>query len=297
MRRGIQMIFAGLLGFFAISFAGYGQSEPMFSQYMLNGLVINPAYAGIHGSPEFTLLYRNQWTGINGAPETFTLSFNTLLGNKKSGVGINIVQDKIGITSQTIVNGAYAYKIPFHNGSLSLGLTGQVNFINFDYQDLNLQVDSDPFLINQENQTDISFGAGIVYHDEKLYLGFSMPHLTRSGIFSKHWFIEGAYLLSLSSTVKLKPSVLVKYVNGAPLEIDINGTAYWNDKLWIGASFRSFAGIYALTGINVSDNLGIGYAFDLNTTTLGPYAAGTHEVLLRYRFGFKNSKIITPRYF
>ncbi len=287
----------GLLGMVLFSTKVNGQSEPMFSQYMLNGLVINPAYAGIHGSAEASLLYRNQWTGINGAPETFTFSFNTMINEKRSGIGVNIIQDNIGITSQTIVNGAYAYKIPFHSGSLSFGLVGQVNFINFDYLDLNLQVDGDPFLMNQERQTDISFGAGIVYHNEKLYVGISMPHLTRSGIFSKHWFIDAAYLLSLSNTIKLKPSVLVKYVNGAPLEIDLNGTAYWNDRIWLGASFRSFAGVYALTGINVTDNLAIGYAFDLNLTDLGPYATGTHEVLLKYRFGFKNSKIITPRYF
>ncbi len=273
------------------------QSEPMYSQYMLNGLVINPAYAGVHKVMDIALVYRDQWTGIKGAPETQTLSLHTLLKDKKSGIGFNLVRDNIGITSQTMVNGNYAYKLPFHNGLLSLGLMTQVNFVNFNFQDLNLQADSDPSFTNKENATEISFGAGIFYHSENFFLGLSMPHLKRSDLFERHWFIHTGYVWDIRHHLKLKPSAMIKYVGGAPLEIDLNATVFWRDQFWVGASVRSFDGVYALTGMNITRQFSLGYAFDLALTDLNAYARGTHEVILKYRFSFNKSMILSPRYF
>lgn len=273
------------------------QSEPMFSQYMLNGLIINPAYAGVHKVTDIALVYRNQWTGINGAPETQTLSMHTLLKDGRSGLGFNVVRDNIGVTSQTMVNANYAYKLSFRTGTLSLGLMAQFNRINFDFPDLNLQTGNDPSFTNNQNASEFSFGAGAYYHSERFFLGFSMPHLKRSDLFRRHWFLHTGYVLDVRPFVKLKPSLLVKYVNGAPLEIDLNATIFWKDRFWLGASLRSFDGVYALTGINISRQLGVGYAFDLALTDLNAYAKGTHEIMLKYRFTFNKSMILSPRYF
>ena len=273
------------------------QSEPMFSQYMLNGLVINPAYAGVHKVTDIALVYRNQWTGISGSPETQTLSLHTLLKDGKSGLGFNLIRDNIGVTSQTIANGSYAYKVPLRKGILSLGLMARLNFINFDFPDLHLQTSNDPVFTGKENTREVSFGAGMFYHTERFFLGLSMPHLTRSDLFSRHWFLHAGYVLEVQPFVKLKPSVLIKYVDGAPLEIDLNATVFWKDKFWLGASLRSFDGVYALTGLNITRQLGIGYAFDLALTDLNAYAKGTHEIMLKYRFSFNKSMILSPRYF
>ena len=273
------------------------QSEPMFSQYMLNGLVINPAYAGVHKVTDVTLIYRNQWTGIDGAPETQTLSLHTLLKDQKSGVGFNVIRDNIGITSQTMVNANYAYKLPLRSGMLSLGLMGQLNFVNFDFPELNLQTGNDPAFTGNENTREVSFGAGLFYHSERFFAGLSMPHLARSDLFKRHWFIHTGYVIDVKPFVKLKPSALVKYVNGAPLEVDLNATFFWKNRFWLGVSLRSFDGIYALTGINITRQLGVGYAFDLALTDLNAYAKGTHEIMLKYRFSFNKSMILSPRYF
>lgn len=275
----------------------WGQSEPMYSQYMLNGLIINPAYAGVHRVMDIALIYRNQWTGINGAPETKTISMHTLLNDKKSGVGFNLIRDDIGVTSQTMINVNYAYRLQLRQGVLSFGLVPQLNLVNFDFPDLNLQNSNDPSFTGKQNFREISFGAGMFYHSEKFFLGLSLPHLTRSDLFEQHWFLNSGYVIDLQPFVKLKPSILMKYVKGAPLEIDINATVFWKNRFWLGASLRSFDGIYALTGINISRQFGIGYAFDLALTDLNPYAKGTHEIMLKYRFSFNKSMILSPRYF
>ncbi|MDN5200194.1 type IX secretion system membrane protein PorP/SprF [Fulvivirgaceae bacterium BMA10] len=273
------------------------QSSAMFSQYRFNELVLNPAYAGTHSITEITALYRNQWSGIEGAPETKTLSAHSLLGQGPSAIGLIILNDKIGITKQNQFSLIYAYRLPIGDGTLSFGIQSQFNFVKFDFSNLNLDVDDDPSFNEDLSENEVNFGAGLYYSTDRFYIGLAATNMDRSKIFSRHWLVSAGKVFDINRNFKIKPSVLVKYVAGAPLEIDLSGTVFWKDKVWLGASWRSFDGVHFLTGFNVTPRLSLGYAYDWILTDLNAFSSGTNEVMLSYRFSFDRSMIITPRYF
>lgn len=273
------------------------QSKAMFSQYMFNTFALNPAYAGTHDVTSIVLLYRNQWSGIDGAPVTQTLSAHSPLGNPNSAVGFVLMNDRIGITRETGLNLAYAYKIKFDNATLSMGVQGTYSSVKNEFNRLLLPDNNDGSLSGLAQETYINFGVGLYYHNERLYLGASVPDLVESDLRGRHLFLMAGYVFDLSHELKLKPSILTKVVQGAPLEFDLNATVFWRDKIWLGGSYRSLAGVYFLVGVKPLPQLSIGYGYDLNLTELGAYQNGTNEIMINYRLWFNKSKVITPRYF
>jgi type IX secretion system PorP/SprF family membrane protein len=285
----------------------FAQQQVMFTQYMFNQMGINPAYAGNHKTLSLTALAREQWTGIEGAPSTQTLSIHSPIKNQRLGVGLLFLHDKIGVTTQTGVYNAYSYSIPFRNGgSLAFGLQG--GFITYNAR-YSLVSDSDPtFATGDIKETHPSFGAGVFYNTKRFYVGLSVPQLLQTTFdrnnpdsdskMVRHYFLTTGYVFKLDRHLKLKPNILIKAVSGAPVQFDLNLNLLMHEVLWVGLSWRSFESVDALLQLQVSKKLQFGYSYDFSTTTkLSRINGGSHEIMLNYRVIQKRSKIITPRYF
>ena len=290
----------------------YAQQEAMYSQYMFNTLAINPAYAGSRNVTSATALYRNQWVGINGAPETITFSIDAPINSKKVGLGLQVFNDKIGITKTTGAFASYAYRIRLQKGTLAFGLQAGASQYRADFQNVLLSPDpSNDLAFSQNvNKVLVNVGTGVYYNTDRFYIGLSSPQLLNNkltnftvegnNVFNGqalHLFFATGYVFPLSDVFALKPSVLVKGVKGAPIEADLNATLWIKDVFAVGLQYRTKADMSAMIEIQASPQIRLGYAYDRSLTKLVQYNSGSHEIMLRYEFGFEKGKILSPRYF
>ena len=290
----------------------YAQQEAMYSQYMFNTLAINPAYAGSRNVTSATALYRNQWVGINGAPETITFSIDAPVNSKKVGLGLQVFNDKIGITKTTGAFASYAYRIRLQKGTLAFGLQAGASQYRADFQNVLLSPDpSNDLAFSQNvNKVLVNIGTGVYYNTDRFYIGLSSPQLLNNkltnftvegnNVFNGqalHLFFATGYVFPLSDVFALKPSVLVKGVKGAPIEADLNATLWIKDVFAVGLQYRTKADMSAMIEIQASPQIRLGYAYDRSLTKLVQYNSGSHEIMLRYEFGFEKGKILSPRYF
>ena len=281
------------------------QQQAMFTQYMFNGLAINPAYAGSHESISATALARVQWVGIEGAPRTQTFSVHSPIPGKNIGLGAFFAHDELGVTEQNTLYLSYAYRMKMSKGTLALGIQGGLRSSSINYSDLGV---NDPNLQSNISESSPNFGAGLFYSTERFYAGASVPVLMNNEIGSgdnsdvqsqqiRHFFLTAGYVFDLSPVLKLKPSTLIKSVSGAPIEMDINANLIINDLVWFGLSYRSGDSIDLLFDLQINPQLRFGYAYDYTLSDLGQVNTGTHEFMINYRFVFAKNKIVTPRYF
>lgn len=289
------------------------QQDPMYSQYMFNTLAINPAYAGSRNVLSVTGLVRSQWIGIDGAPRTQTVSFDTPLRGRNIGIGFQAFNDQVGITRTTGAFASYAYRIIGQNGVLSFGLQAGLSNFRAQYSLVNLTSggQGDPAFGQDVNAVLPNFGTGVYYNSERFYIGASVPHLLNNqlnngevtvtnGLVSRqyiHAFITAGYVVGLGPDYKVKPSVMFRAVRGAPLQADVGANFWIRDALAIGAQYRTGSDISAMLEAQISPQVRIGYAFDRSITKLINYNSGSHEIMLRYEFGFEKDKILAPRYF
>jgi type IX secretion system PorP/SprF family membrane protein len=288
------------------------QFEPQFTQYMFNEMFINPAYAGSREQISSTLVYRNQWVGIDGAPKTQTASINGPMLNKKLGLGLTVMNESIGVTKQFAVYGNYAYRMQVGEGALAMGIQG--GFINH-------QENLSEVITNEENDSEFLFntpkvilpnaGFGVYYNTDRFYAGLSIPRTLRNKVsgngtgdvitdfdFSTwHYYLAAGYVFPVSDHIKLKPTVMLKAVEAAPLIGDITLNALFKDVFWLGAAVRTKDSFAGMLTIQATPNLRIGYSYDYTTTDLNNYNSGTHEINVGYDFSLEKKRIVTPRYF
>lgn len=302
-----------------LSFSGLkAQQDPHFTHYTFNTLEVNPAYAGSRNALTITGLYRNQWIGFKGAPFTQTLSGHTPLLKDKLGVGLSVMNDRIGPTNNTSIFGDFAYRIPLGQSKkarLVFGVKGGLNIMQIGLQELGVRDSDDPkFYQNVANKLLPNFGFGAYYYTDNYYVGASIPRILENFYDAndryfrarqkRHYdFIMGA-MFKLGKNVKLKPSMLIKIAESAPPELDISALLYlFNDRFWIGPAFRttyqSTDAVSALVGVNITEQLGIGYSFDYSILNRSfKYNGGSHELMLRYDFIYNNNpRVKSPRYF
>ena len=279
----------------------FGQLTPVTDHYILNPLSINPAFAGNRGALNVATFYRRQWVGIPGSPQTMTLAVDAPLLSSKLGLGLMIVNDKIGVSKETQIATTYAYKINMKTGQLSLGLgagllttnTAWSDLIVLDEEDSYYQIDSRVFAIPD-------FNFGVYYTCRNYFIGFSIPRLlSHSFDFDKNkyslsfkpdqysYLLNTGYLINLSSRVKMFPSTLISYTYGNRLLYDINLHFSLFDRLWTGASYQNDRSVSALLQFAVNNQLRIGYTYDFDLGKLGRYSNGSHEAMLRYEFRYK----------
>jgi type IX secretion system PorP/SprF family membrane protein len=283
------------------------QQQVMFTQYMFNGLAINPAYAGSQETLTATALLREQWSGLDGAPETQTFSIHSPIRDQKMGLGFLFLHDKIGITNQTGAYGSYAYNISFLNGGkLAMGIQGGFTYFNAKFSTVS---SSDPtFTSGDVNEWQPNVGGGLYYSTQRFYAGLSSPQLIQTTFdknnpdsdskLVRHYFVSAGYVFDLNENLKLKPNTLIKYVKGAPLEIDLNANLLIKEIVWVGFSWRSFDSIDAILQLQINQRLQVGYAYDFATATeIKRVNSGSHELMLSYRIPVRRDRIVTPRYF
>ena len=284
----------------------YAQQDAQFTQYMYNTININPAYAGSRGALSMFALYRTQWVGFDGAPVTSTVSMNTPLNESNLGLGISLINDKIGPTTENSISADLSYTVPTSDTwNLSFGIKATANLFDLDASKLD-NVVPDPSL---QNYTSFSpnIGAGLYLHSDKAYLGLSIPNFLETQryddndvkIFKERmsYYLIGGYVFDLTDTVKFKPAFLTKLIQGAPLQVDVSANFMFFDKFMLGASYRWSAALSAMVGFQVSDGLYVGYGYDRETTNLNNYNSGSHEIFLSYELFKNNNKITTPRFF
>ncbi len=289
-------------------YTGFAQQDAQFTQYMYNTININPAYAGSRGVMSIFGLHRTQWVGLDGAPVTNAFSLNTPINNSNLGIGLSLVNDRIGPTTDNTISADVSYTIPMSEDyKLSFGIKASGNMFTLDADKLDPQHLNDPNLQNYNSKLKPNFGAGLYLHSEKLYFGLSVPNFLQEtkyndndvAVFQErmNFYAIGGYVFDLSESIKFKPAFLTKVVTGAPLQVDVSGNFLFFDKLMLGAAYRWDAAVSGLAGFQVTDGLFIGYSYDTETTHLRKYNSGSHEIFLRFELFNKVSKMVSPRFF
>ncbi len=300
-------IFSILLVFCSVIRA---QQEPQYSQYMYNMSTVNPAY--VTNQPSLVssgLLYRRQWTGIAGAPQTANVFGNIPL-SEKIELSVNYINDRIGdaiSVNNNFFNIDFAYITRVSDRfKLSYGLKAGVN--SFTFNALGSDVADDPAFSANNSELQLGLGAGLFLFSNNFYAGISSPNLLPNDVSlgefgvsqsKTHLYAVSGYIFDLVDAVKLKPSLVIKQVLDAPMSFDISLNSLIYDKFELGMSYRYEDAFIALAGFNINQNLKIGYSYDFSTSELSGYNNGSHEVILLYSFDFLNlSKTYTsPRFF
>ncbi|WP_433811986.1 PorP/SprF family type IX secretion system membrane protein [Flavobacterium johnsoniae] len=292
------------------SAVGFAQQDAQYTQYMHNTININPAYAGSRGVMSIFGLYRTQWVGLDGAPETSTLSLNTPINSSNVGLGFSLVNDKIGPTTENNFSVDFSYSIQTSaTAKLSFGIKGSANIFNLDPNKLTPEDQGDPQFSDFKNKFSPNVGAGVYWHSDKGYIGLSVPNFIQTNryddndmaIFKEqiNYYLIAGYVFNLDryETIKFKPAILGKMVEGSPLQLDASANFMFKDKFVVGVSYRWSAALSALAGFQINKSMYIGYAYDRETTKLNNYNSGSHEIFLRFEFMKGYNRITSPRFF
>lgn len=304
--------------FIGITFQGLmAQQDAQYTQYMYNTMSVNPAYAGSRGQLSFAGLYRSQWVGLDGAPETFTLNLHSPIRNSRLGYGISIVNDNIGdgVVQETYLDAAISYTIQVAmDAKLSFGLKLGGNMLSLDFNGLR---NFDQEVVSQDNidnKFNPNFGLGVYYHTDRFYAGLSAPNVLESEYFDNDnsdgsvnfqsaermnfYFITG-YVFDMGPDLKFKPALLTKAVGGAPLQVDMSASFLFADKFSFGAAYRWDAALSGLVGFQLTEQLMVGLAYDRETTELGgtQFNDGSFEIFLRLELLKGFQRTVSPRFF
>ncbi len=292
------------LVFLLTSLHGFAQQDPIYSQYMLNPLVINPAYAGLPNNLNLNGSYRMQWTGIEGQPNTFNLNGSTSLVDNKVGVGFMFSHDKIGNTKNTEFNASFAYKLELgHDRILSFGMQAGVLNYRIDNSDLNVFDEGDEAFMNNERGTKLNLGAGLILKGQDFLIGLSVPRLlptkfsageSEFELYNQHYYLFGAYVFYLNEQIKFKPTALVRAVKGATASTDIGANFIFNSIHTAGAFTRNFKTYGILLQTLYREKFKFGYVFELPTNKSVGTNFTTHEISLGIRlsvFDFHDTTI------
>ena len=279
------------------------QQDVMVSQYMFNGLLLNPAYAGSHNYFTSTLMHRSQWIKLEGAPVTSTLAIDGPIKNKNMGLGLIVFHDQIGATDQTDIHANYSYHLRLGKGKLAFGIKAGVSRYMYNTDQLVYWDQTDNVYLEGKKQTAWlpKFGFGTYYYTEKWFAGLSIPTLlaydknytfgadvNNSALVDRHYMATCGIIFKLNEDFKMKPSTLIKYVPTAPLQADLNMHILYKDQFWLGASYRTGDAVVAMIEYQTNFKLRVGYSFDFTLSNIRRYSSGTHEIMLAYDFG-KNS--------
>jgi len=288
------------------------QQEVMVSQYMFNGLFLNPAYAGSHGYTSASLLHRTQWMQMAGAPRTSMAAVDGSIMHGKMGLGLSIVHDQIGVSRDLDIAGHYAYHLRLNEYSkLSFGLRAGMSIYSARLSELIYWDTDDQIYRNDISDQKVGkFGFGIYWYNREAYVGLSVPTIhaadgnirmdiagTTDHYFTQHYYLHAGRVFPLGEYLDIKPSTMVKFMPNAPAEADINCNLLYRERIWFGLGYRTGDAFIGMLEFQVNTQMRIGYAYDMTTSRLSDHTSGSHEVMLGIDFGRELVKIKTPRYF
>lgn len=292
------------MGIFEVS----AQQESQYSQYMYNTMTFNPGYTGSREVISAMGLYRTQWVGLNGAPKTMNFSIQSPLGYHGNGIGINVVSDEVGPTKNTGFTLNYAYTIMAGDDlKVSLGISGGFDNFQVDYSKLDIE-QADKYMSGLQSEFSPNVGAGVYVHTYNWYVGLSVPKLLKTdhdnsvstSVYTtkSHFYAMAGYVFDINPYLRFKPAVLAKIVSGAPVAVDLSANFLINNKFTLGAAYRWDAAISGLAGFQVTEDIQVGYGYDYDTTKIGNYNSGSHELFLRFDlFNSSTRRMINPRFF
>ena len=277
-----------LFVFCAISFSqAFAQHYSLYSNYINNGLVINPAFAGRNEGLDATMLHRRQWTGMNGAPVTTSFSVSSPLKLKSMNLGISIVDERIGGTMNQNVNGIYAYR--FKSGSMNCSFGLQAGFLvgRTDWSKLRRNDSGDELLEGQsKTMTAFTSGAGYYMYNQLFFLGVSLPYLVNTNslksVANGPIVFNAGYLFELKDSSAIKPSLLIRLTPGSPISYDLNISYAYKQKYALGLSYRRQESVVAILEIPIQKQIKIFYSYDFGMGPVKKYHNGSHEIMLRY---------------
>jgi len=288
------------------------QQDYQFTQFAFNKLALNPAYGGTDNLISLTSLYRRQWSGLQGAPQTVTLAGHAPVFHNRIGLGLLVYNDRIGVTNDLGVYTTYSYKVPLGGSVLSLGL--QAGFQNYrsSLSELSPLTSGDAAFSQNLNSFHPNAGFGIYwYRPGRAYAGISVPRLIENKLddlapeapenstLTRHSYLMGGYVQPINRNLKLRPSGLLKFAGpgeqSAPLSVELNLSALLAERVWLGAAWRSSDAVGAMAEFLVSDQLMVGYAYDFGIGAFSDVHGGSHEVMLRLELIADKNAAITPR--
>lgn len=304
----------GILAIVLAAFTSKAQQDAMFTQYMFNTQAINPAYAGTWESVGFMALGRHQWTGWNGAPETYTFAFQAPLKNERVALGLDVISDKVGLEKRFYMFADYSYLVPVsEKTNLRLGLKGGFTNYSNNLSLYDIVNPGDPNFVGEvKNAFKPNFGIGAFLYGKRAYVGFSIPKVVSTEFendmesFSvegelRHYFLIAGAVFDLGENVKFKPTMLTKASftseTGSPVQFDMTGNFLISEKLWLGAMYRTGSSYGFIAQWIFDKKLRVGYAIDFSTNNMKNHNNGTHEVMVSYELKFKKEEVVSPRYF
>ncbi|MDT0647460.1 type IX secretion system membrane protein PorP/SprF [Zunongwangia sp. F260] len=304
------LIFAGIILF---SLKGMSQQDPLFTQYMYNMSVVNPAYATDNpGMLNLGGIYRSQWVGIDGAPSTANFFAHTPVSDRIE-LGLTVVHDEIGgWIKENNITADFAYVLPTgETSNLSFGVKAGLSTFDSNTAGIIVNDQDDPAFENI-NEVFPVFGVGAFWFGDNYYLGLSAPNLftskhleneqglTALGEENIHYFATGGYVFDVSENLKLKPAFMARGVEGAPLSVDVTANVLLYERLEAGIGYRFNESVTGLVNFKITPQLRVGYAYDYTTSNLGNYNDGTHEIMILYDFdlfGLTKGYDKSPRFF
>lgn len=296
MTRNFFILFIFLLSFSSVS----GQYFPGMSQYMFAGMSINPAYAGSREALSLSVLYQNQWVGIEGAPTMRLMSGHTPLNHTNVSLGFMAYNESVDVHNNTGLFFNYAYRFRVGKGKLALGLKGGIDVYSVRWDQIRTVEKNDKAFGNvSSSYLYPNFGLGAYYDDDRMYVGFSVPFFftynekagTNQSTF-QHDIANYPYIFTMGRTFykeenfHIRPSVYIRYQNNKGMQVDINSVFVINDLLKVGAGYRFSDELVGMVDCQLNQQLRIGYAYDYAMGQLSDYNSGSHEIILQYDFSY-----------
>jgi len=315
MKNKIIATISGIL----LSLGLVAQQDASFSQYFFNPLYINPAYAGSRGIFSGTMVYRSQWVDMPGTPVTESVGIHGMVSGSNVGLGLQFYNDNSGPLTTTNISGIFAYHLPLGNDmKLSFGIEGCMDNLNIGLNKLSLENTSDPvFSPNTSSVWLPDANAGLYLYKDRFFTGFSVKHLLQPN-FGKNegapgnaelyraFYLTAGFVTNLSDNVGIRPSILAKYVQGAPIDLDIDASLIFYDKLYLGAGIRTDKRI-DLNGMDnilvlsieydIFNRIRFGYSYDMYLGNDANYMNGTHEIMLGWDLYSNKTRMTSPKYF
>ena len=296
---------------FCFTVSAHGQITPVYSQYVMNGMAINPAYAGSRDVLSLSLMSRWQWVGFEGAPYTTTFSGNMPFKNKALAMGLLLMDQKYGVRDNLSCFGNYAYRIRTYNGFLSSGLKAGFEMLSENQLKINTKEPDALFSTGDKGYFLPNFGFGIYFYNAKYFAGLAVPtflsyHEKSQGtgieaynnVKNYNYLFTAGMLINVNDNIKIKPSTLIKYMTNWPLQFDLNCNVFLmkDGKLSVGAAYRNNDALVGMFEFQINTQWRLGYSYDYSIGGLSKYNNGSHEIMLRYEFRYI-LKALNPKYF
>ena len=312
MMKRLIIIFVVLSAGMLHSRKSYSQHDPMFTNYMWNEMYINPAYAGSREALSLVALHRQQWVGMDGAPITQTLSLHGPFFENRAGLGLSFLHEGIGVSNESSFMGTFAYHIQTsETARLSFGLSGGVITLREKLSEIETRTPGDVhFLTNTPLIVMPNSSFGMYYYTKKFYVGFSTPRMITNVITPGTWKVDNTlnvknihyhlisgYVFDLQDGIKLKPTMMLRSIYAAPIEISTSVNVFFKDRIWAGLAYRTGNSISVLLAVQVNPYLRFGYSYDYTASRLSKFNSGSHEINIGYDYPLGKRKTVSPRLF